>query len=394
HTRDIPGLNWRMSPAERTLADEFNEGGYHTAYIGKWHLEGCRPVDPIPRSRQGRWQKWLGFELRNSHFDTFYFEDDDPSPKPLGKYQTDGLFDLAIDHIADGRPKDKPFLCLLSVEPPHFPYEAPEQYERRWRERDIELPPSFETQPEYEIPLSSWDGDDTHTAQIKKERVRTYYAMIENLDDNVGRMMEFLKEEGLADNTVVLLVSDHGEMGGMHKLPTAMKNYPFEESVGIPLIIRDPRLAALSGRRTGEPVNTEDLFPTICGLVGLKPKNALPGEDLTPLIEGSVDQLDRNGVLLEFVRDFRDKAAFYKRSYRAFRSRRYMYSVLDGKPWQFFDLEKDPHEMNNLVDSEAHKVVIGRHHKWLREKLIETDDHFHLQPAFGQPGLNLPQEPR
>ncbi len=89
HSRLVPGIEWRMSPSERTLADEFNAGGYETIYVGKWHLYGGHGrapfasgrhtgLSPIPREHQGRWKKWLGFEFRNDPFDTWYFEDADP----------------------------------------------------------------------------------------------------------------------------------------------------------------------------------------------------------------------------------------------------------------------------------------------------------------------------
>ncbi len=378
HTRLVPTLGWRMSPAERTLADEFNDAGYHTAYVGKWHLEGCRPSEPIPRSRQGRWQKWLGFELRNSHFDTFYFEDDDPTPKPLNAYQTDGLFDLAMRHLQHGRPTDRPFCCVLSVEPPHFPYEAPEAYEARWRDRPIELPETFERPDDYEVPQSHWSGDDTHTREIKLDRVRTYYAMIENLDDNVGRLMAWLDRQGLAENTVVVLMGDHGEMGGMHALPTAMKEYPFEESIAIPLIVRDGRLADRAGARCDEPVCTEDLFPTLCGLADITPRGPLPGADLTPIVAGRQERLDRAGILLESVREDRRPGAFFNRPFRGIRTQHHKYTVLAGKPWQLFDLQADPLEARNLVADPACADLITELHAALRDLLTRSEDHFHL----------------
>ncbi len=386
HTRMVPALRWRMSPAERTLADEFNEAGYQTLYVGKWHLEGTPPSVPVPRSRQGRWQKWLGFELRNSHFDTFYFEDDDPTPRPLGKYQTDGLFELTMDYLGNGRDPSKPFCAVLSVEPPHFPYQAPEEYEARWRDRELVLPETFEVPDEYEVPLSHWPDDAKDTRQSKVEQVRTYYAMIENLDDNVGRMMDFLTRQGLDENTIVLLTSDHGEMGGAHRLPSAMKEYPFEESVGIPLIIHDPSLSAeRKGATCDEPVCTEDLFPTICSLAGIKPRDALPGEDLTSLVSGNRSRLDREGVLLESVQEFRKPGAFFNRPFRAIRTRTHMYSVLVGKdgpgPWQLFDLEKDPLQSRNLIADEACRNVAYRLHQELRKLLEETEDHFNPGPG-------------
>jgi arylsulfatase A-like enzyme len=386
HTRLVPALHWRMSPAERTLADEFNEAGYHSLYVGKWHLDGCRPDQPVPRSRQGRWQKWFGFELRNSHFDTFYFEDDDPTPHDLNQYQTDGLFELTMEYLRTGRPKNQPFCCVLSVEPPHFPYEAPPEFQQRWTDRDITLPETFETPVEYEMPLSHWPGDDKHTHEDKRNRVRTYYAMIENLDWNVGRMMSFLDQQNLLDNTIVMLLSDHGEQGGMHALPTAMKEYPFEESVGIPWLVRDPR-CSVPGRVIDEPVCTEDLFPTICGLAGIIPRDAaaLPGEDCTPMIAGTQERLDREGILLESVAEFRRPGAFFNRPFRGIRTRRYKYTVLQGKdgaaPWQLFDLQSDPLEKDNLLGRPDIRPVQIRLHQELARLLADSDDSFEL-PAL------------
>jgi len=154
HTRMVPAIAWRMSPAERTLADEFNDAGYQTAYFGKWHLfggyyfmpgysaehEGLRPV---PRIYRGNWEYWRGFELRNSHFDTSYFADDDPVPRKIEGYQTDGLFDLSMQYISSERDTSRPFFSVISVEPPHGPLEAPAELEEKWLNTDIELPGNF-----------------------------------------------------------------------------------------------------------------------------------------------------------------------------------------------------------------------------------------------------------
>ncbi len=384
HTRFIPALTWRMSPAERTLADEFNDAGYHTVYCGKWHLEGSSSHLPIPRSRQGRWRKWLGFELRNAHFDTFYFEDDDPTPKPIGKYQTDGLFELLMDHLRSAeRPANKPFCCVLSPEPPHFPYEAPDLFLDRLRNRTLEMPPSFQRELEYDVPLSHWEGDETHTTEIKLDRVRTYYAMIENLDWNIGRLQAFLEEQDMG-RTIVILISDHGEMGGMHGLPTAMKVYPFEEAIAFPFIVYDSSRPDIAGRMIDDPVCTEDLYPSICGLAGITPRAELPGLNLTPLIYGECEQLGRNGILLEAVHDFRPCGAFFQHQYRGIRTKQWKYTVLAGsrgtQPWQLFDLERDPFEMHNLIAEHALREKVCALHEELRRMLKETDDHFVLSP--------------
>jgi arylsulfatase A-like enzyme len=145
-----------------------------------------------------------------------------------------------------------------------------------------------------------------------------------------------------------------------------------------------------------DPVCTEDLFPTILGLVGLKPKQEKHGLDLTPIIHGKSKYLSREGILLEFVHDLRpgDFPAYNEKFWRGIRSNRYKYTVLGdaeegGKPWQFFDLENDPYEMENLIDDPNFKNEIIEHHKLLRKLLVETGDHYVLATAHGIEGLNL-----
>lgn len=387
HTRLVPGIEWRMSPAERTLADEFNDAGYETVYIGKWHLDGghgrmgsavqtnrC----PVKRAYQGRWQKWYGFELRNEPFDTCYFEDDDPTPRRIDGYQTDGLFDLGMNYLRDGRDAARPFCMVISVEPPHDPFAAPEELQNAWEQRDITLPPNFEAE------------DDNHRNQLIRDRQR-YNAMVENLDANVGRLRSFLAEHDLADDTVLVFLSDHGELAGAHGLRA--KQWPYEESVGIPLIVYDPRHSDRAGTRLSAPTCSEDLFPTFLGLAGLTPQNDLPGANLAPLIHGESDQLDREGVLLEFVAELRERPPFYNAVWRGFRSERFKYTVKGDKfgaePWQFFDLENDPYEMRNLIEDPAWADEIGRHHELLRARLEETLDPFVLRPAWSREGYNV-----
>jgi arylsulfatase A-like enzyme len=388
HTRLVPGIEWRMSPAERTLADEFNDAGYETVYVGKWHLDGGHGRmgsavqtnrTPVPRAHQGRWQKWFGFELRNGPFDTCYFEDDDPTPVPIQGYQTDGLFDLAMDHLKQGRDQARPFCTVLSVEPPHPPYEAPPELEEVWRQRDIQLPDNFAPR------------DEAHRKKLIEER-QIYYAMVENLDANVGRLRTFLAAEGLAENTVVVFLADHGELNGAHGL--SGKQWPYEESVGIPLIVCDPRQPQRAGSVVEEPAATEDLFPTLLGLAGLAPGQSLPGTDLAPLISGTQESAQRPGVMLEFVAELRPGVAFYEAVWRGFRSRRYKYTVKGDKfgaePWQFFDLDEDPGEKCNLVQDPVYRDEVTHHHTWLMQRMQETADPLPLKPAWGLGGWNMP----
>jgi arylsulfatase A-like enzyme len=389
HTRFIPSIEWRMSPAERTLADEFNDAGYATALFGKWHLYGNFGHYPghnvvkasrtqVPRPFQGRFQRFAGFDICNDPWDTYYWNEDDPTPHKIEGFQTDGLFDLAIEHLRS-LPGDRPFATVLSVEPPHPIFTAPEPYVERWRDRELVLRDNVELDKEYR-------KRGPHGENVLDD-LRVYYAMIENLDDNVGRLVAALRETGQLDNTVIALTADHGELLGSHGL--LAKQRPWEESLGIPLIVSGAGTAA---RVIADPVCTEDLFPTLLGLAGVTPRDPKPGIDLSPLIRGEAPGIDREGVLLEFVAEMRPGLPYHDETWRGFRTRRYKYTVLGdahgGRPWQFFDLENDPYEMTNLVDDPRYADEVARHHALLRDRMVQTYDHYVLAPAFGLPGLH------
>jgi arylsulfatase A-like enzyme len=226
--------------------------------------------------------------------------------------------------------------------------------------------------------------------------LRVYYAMIENLDDNVGRLVAALRDAGTLDDTIIALTADHGELLGCHGV--LAKQRPWEESLGIPLIVGNTRAAADIGQRAepgrvvDEPVCTEDLFPTLLGLAGVAPRDPKPGLNLAPIACGATERLDRDGVLLEFVAEMRPNIVYHAETWRGIRTRRFKYTVIGdahgGKPWQFFDLEVDPYELTNAIDDPKYADEVHRHHELLRERLAETYDHYVLAPAYGLPGLN------
>jgi arylsulfatase A-like enzyme len=414
HSRNVPALGFRLSPAERTLGEAIKAAGYATAYVGKWHLysaygvsgglslsQACRT--PIPASHRRGFDYWRGFELRNEFYDTYYFADDDPKPRRLEGHQTDGLFALALDYLEKDRARDRPFFLLLSIEAPHPPFMASEENFRRVRERGSLVPrPNVDLgsikffPPEWHEeggPAGKVDpGDPASVRRVADANMQAYYAMIEMIDDNMGRLSATLEKEGLADNTIVVFLSDHGELGGSHGM--LGKAEPWEESVGIPLIVSGPDAhVADKGRTVSVPVNTEDLFPTFVGLTGGGAGSNLTGMDLAPFIRGETEEPERAGVLLEFVTETRANRGYYDETWRGVRTERYKYTVIGdrtgARPWQLFDLQSDPYEMDNLVDQPGHSGLARDMHHRLSGLLDATGDDFALAAAFGLPARNV-----
>lgn len=412
HTRGMHN-GMRMSPGERTVADEFREAGYQTALVGKWHLANWPHRGPPPEAYRGGFEHWRAFEVQNDPFDTEYFAGDDPEPRPLEGYQTDGLFDLGAEFLDENAGSDRPFFLVLSVEPPHPPFTAPEEYLDAVADRPLDLRPNVphgdedalprrHVPPDGVAPYEAWGDTERATdglyersnyhGEVVLDEMRAYYAMVENLDDNVGRLLDGLERRGVREETAVVFASDHGEMLGSHGL--MMKQHPYEESVGVPFVVSHPGGDVAAGRTVEAPTCIEDWYPTLCGLAGVDPRKDCPGADLSALARGERDGLDRPGVLLEFVHEGRPAMPYAEETWRAFRTERYKYAVLGrpregGEPWQLFDLLEDPYEQENLVDDPAHEAVARRLHGHLRAALVDTDDDYALAPAFGHDPLHV-----
>jgi arylsulfatase A-like enzyme len=226
-------------------------------------------------------------------------------------------------------------------------------------------------------------ADPASVARVFEANMQAWYAMIEQIDDAMGRLMAALDAEGLTRDTVVLFLSDHGELGGSHGL--LGKAEPWEESVGIPLIAAGPGIAP--GRLVEAPVQTEDLFPTILGLAGGRDA-ALPGLDLSAVLRGGAEP-DRDGVLLEFVTETRSGRGYYAETWRALRTRQHKYVVIGARsgarPWRLFDLDADPFEEANLVNRPEAAGLAAEMHRRLVAALDAAGDDYALAPAFGCP---------
>ncbi|MBV7338922.1 sulfatase-like hydrolase/transferase [Chloroflexi bacterium TSY] len=331
------------SPSTATM---LRAAGYHTAYFGKWHCGVVRDQEPptvrANRDEYTRWphrtpeyhragfQDWYGFEINNAPFQGFYYHEHEANPRKMEGYQTDFLTDLAIDYLQSYH-QDKPLFLVLSVEPPHFPLEAPETFER-FDPATLETPPSFADSPEM------------------RKLLATYYAMVENLDWNIGRLREALSSlPTFADNTLTVYFSDHGDYMGTHGAINRKEN-PHENSVHIPAIFHWPETIPAQGRRNGLLFSLVDLFPTTLGLLGLDVPTHSQGSDFSPALRGDQNFSGPDAVLLEMSGNPRWNLDFL--DWRGLVTERWKYAFYETGHELLYDLESDPHEMNNLSESD------------------------------------------
>ena len=325
-------------PGAKCVAETFRDAGYETGYSGKWHI--TTPQD-------------VGKQLR------YGFPE---AGTPFGFYKTDrnsaNVTDVALKFIAEKSTGEKPWLLFVSWILPHSPYKAPDGYREHFT--NITIPPN--------VPA----GLATEYAQ---KCLPDYYGMIESLDDEFGRIMEALDQAGVADDTIVVYSSDHGDMVGCRGLKA--KRWPYEESIRIPLLIRYPR-SIKPGTVIADPIGSPDMYPTLAGLAGVAAPEGLDGADFAPFIRGEASKPPRDYVYLEMP-----YAYVPWPGWRALRTRDMMFARTGEKPWGLFDLTKDPWQMKNLVDDPASQAVVKQMDARLAAIMRETGDSWGIQGDSG-----------
>jgi arylsulfatase A-like enzyme len=379
--RCVPGHQYPLDPAIPTIADAFNAAGYHTAWYGKWHLAGFQEREgrtawmTVPRERRGRFATWVGYENNNAQWDCWVHGHQGAVEVPMHRlpgHETDALTDLLLADIE--RRRDEPFLMCMSVQPPHDPYSAPAEWTARHNPAMIELRGNVPRIPRIE-------------EQVRRE-LAGYYALIEHIDHNVGRLMARLDELGLSDHTYVIFFSDHGDQHGSHGL--LRKTTPHEESIRIPLLIWGGHRWRYSGAGPlNHPFNHVDLMPTTLGLCGLR-ADGLPGFDYSPAVGGGPGGRRPLGEVpdsayLQWVVPV-DYHHCVDIPWRGVVTRDgWKYVAAEGQALALFHLREDPLEQHNLafhVQGRAKRSELNR----LTQAWIDrTGDHFTL-PDFDEHG--------
>lgn len=354
-----------LNPDCRSIARAFAEGGYHTAYIGKWHLYGSpdgrfgRRTAVVPRSHQLGFDYWKGFECSHDYNNSPYFFNDDPTPRKWEGYDAFAQSQDAADYIRDHAGGDAPFFMMLSWGPPHFPlHTAPPEYRKRYEGRDIALRPN--------VPAGLRD-------KATKD-LRGYYAHIAALDDCLAIVLDALRAAGIEEDTIFIFTSDHGDMFQSQGVGT--KLFPWDESIRVPFLLRWPGLHGDAGRTLALPLSTPDIMPTLLGLCRLPVPASVEGRDWSSFFREERQPTGDEAAIIEIPAEFTELIQNGMRAFRGLRTQRYTYVRNIAGPWLLYDNENDPFQKNNLVGQSAHAGLEAQLDARLWERLSARGDEF------------------
>ncbi len=340
-------------PSE-TLPERLRAAGYHTAVIGKWHIHSW-PHDI-------GFERWLIPRVHHCHTSQLYTENGGPEFVAPG-YSVDYEAERVERFLKEraGRAAE-PFFLYFSLSPPHNPLsDAPERYLSMYRPAEIPIRPNVDLSlslpdQDYWYRVYRWDYRYyalglPYTLEVPadydlRQLIAHYYGLVTWVDDAVGRMLAALERSGLAEDTIVVFTSDHGDNLGSHNL--VQKGGPNEEAVRVPLVLRWPGQVPAGRVVSDAAVGTVDLAPTLLGLAGVEAPAHFQGKSLADAARGR----GAPGAPWTVIETGQGAGV---------RTSRHLYFVpwgqqkprLGPRPLFYYDLEADPFQMRNLAPGAA-----------------------------------------
>ena len=387
--------SWLDAPSGRFIhfAEVLADHGYRNGYFGKWHVEQSNQLDDFG---------WHEFNIQDALridkrkiSETSFNSNDGPSldsdirvsnevvlknegyPDHLLSATIEGMdnvshpaFDHGLkfinDHISGNNTKI-PFTCFISVLEPHDPYLASYDVMELYDCDQITLSPSFEddleSKPDILKRMNTVFGklDQAQWKQI----IASYYASITSIDKEVGRVIKFLKERNIYDDTLIVFTSDHGDMLSAHGLLTKGVGTGYEEVYNIPLILKPPNVNTVTSIQ-GVKVSTVDLAPTLLAYAGIDIPKQMQGKNLKPVLDGSFNTDNLNEAYAEFF------SQRYMYTQRLTWKNEWKYIFNPGGIDELYNLDDDPFELNNLADKPKYQHILKdmARHMWRKMESI------------------------
>ncbi len=259
----------------------------------------------------------------------------------------------AVDWLRRLPRKHRPWVLYVSFVSPHFPLSAPDAFFDRYRDVDLPRPYASDADarchPVMQVMRQFWSYADYFDSDSELLALRNYYGLCSFLDDNVGQVLAALQDCGQGEDTWVVYTSDHGDMIGNHGIWG--KSYMYEDSVGIPMVLKGP---GLDPGVNATPVSLVDLAATVEHLTGVERSIVTESWRGQSLLDIAINPVPARPVLSEY-HDGGSPCGFYM-----LRQDRWKYVYYsEGHPPRLFDLHSDPRELHNLAEAEAYRVQVG-----------------------------------
>ncbi|MBD3676258.1 MAG: sulfatase [Planctomycetaceae bacterium] len=412
HTNGVTTLNGSIEPARQTLALQMKAAGYETAMVGKWHLKKEPAAfnyycvlpgqgsyfNPIFRVR-GK-EEWPQNTRRFARYDSVH--------------SSDAITQISLDWLKTRKSKDKPFFLMHHYKAPHDNFENAERYDWLYEEVMIPEPESLWNRGEhgpigrelYGTSVSPRNkrrnmghhmfvpqdlGDEEYTRTAYQRYLKKFLSCVKGVDDGVGRVLDYLDQTGQLDNTVIVYTADQGFMLGEHDYID--KRWMYEESLRMPFLVRYPK-SIKAGTRLEQLVNNVDFAPTLLDFASVETMpEQFQGRSFKPLLEGKEI---KDWKTQSYYRYWMHMAHHDNPAHYGLRTERYKLIFFYGLPldapgaqkqptpphWELYDLENDPHEMQNLAENPEYASILNSLKKELLEEKKRVGDLDEKYPAL------------
>lgn len=374
HTHTIVD-NQAPDPGNLTYFPQYlQEAGYQTAFFGKWHMG-----DDSDAPRPG-FNHWESFRGQGVYYNPVMNIDGNRIAYKDSTYITDLLTEHTLQWLK-GRDKTKPFFVYLSHKAVHAEFMPAKRHKGRYKDKKYLLPVTYDQTktgkyrdlkwPEWVAAQRiSWHGVDYmyNSNSDLNTMVQDYCETLLGVDESIGSMLQYLKEAGLDESTMVIYMGDNGFSWGEHGLID--KRHFYEESVKVPFLVRCPELFK-GGMTIERMVQNIDIAPTCLELAGLKKPDYMPGYSFVQLLKGDETNW-RDRIFYEYYWEYEFPMT---PTMFGVRTDKYKYIRYQGI-WdrnEFYDLENDPNEMYNLIEKPELQPLIREHLESLNQWLEKTD---------------------
>lgn len=373
---------YEISEKNKTLPEVFRDNGYATFATGK--------NDPGKTGQFGRaythGDKLLFQGMSQQYIlplHSFQPDGNYAKVKPVpetGRHSAEVYADAAIRFLESRAGNDQPFYAYVAFQTPHDPRQSPAEFRQLYKDEEMPLPASF--MPKHPFDNGMLDIRDEKTAPIPRtpgvirRHIADYYAMITHTDAQIGRILDALEKSGKLDNTIIVFASDNGLALGRHGLMGKQNIY--EHSVRVPLILSGPGIPR--GETRGQLCYLYDIYPTLCGIAGLRVPATVEFKSLQPVISDNSAK-HRDHLYFAFMS--------WQRAIRDKRHKLIEYHVDGARHTQLFDLHADPHEINNLADDDAYQQTLASLRALLAQERVRLNDGNSPSPFTDKQGKDF-----